>query len=212
MFTHLIYVLNIFNDVINISYSKQHNNVQITRRYNQTRHEHIFAGSSLLKSSMVFLHGEKVGKEGTYKLGHLISQLVMPWASLWFKRYSLSVNVSIKKGSKSILCYGVVTLSRVPESHEDRDLWLGYRGFRALCIYLLANICHYMVHEQFLWKAINHKNAKTWQSLAKLNIFYEVKPSSFSQWVATVRTSPLFPNPKRKPKIGLMWFWFRFGN
>ena len=57
MFTHLIYVLNIFNGVSNISYSKQQANVQTTRRYNQTKHEHIFTGSSLLKSSMVFLHG-----------------------------------------------------------------------------------------------------------------------------------------------------------
>ena len=124
----------------------------------------------------------------------------MPWASCWFKRYGLSVNVLIKKWSKSILRYGVVTSSRVPKSHEDRDPWLGYWGFRALCIYLLANICNYMVHEQFLWKAINHTNAKTWQSLTKLNIFYEVKPSNVPSGVATVRTSPLFSNPKWKPQ------------
>ena len=78
MFTHLIYVLNIFYGVSNISYSKQQTNVQTTRRYNQTSHEHIFTGSSLLTSSMVFLHGQKVGKEGTHKLGRCISQLVMP--------------------------------------------------------------------------------------------------------------------------------------
>ena len=127
----------------------------------------------------------------------------MPWASHWFKRYGLSVNILIKKWSKSILLYGVVASSRVPESHEDHDPWLGYRGFRASCIYLLANICNYMVHEQFLWKVINHKNAKTWQSLAKLNIFYEVKTSNVPSGVATVRTSPIFSNPKRKPQN---WF------
>ena len=121
-------------------------------------------------------------------------------SSRWFKRYGLSINVLIKKWSKSILCYGVVTSSRVPESHEDHDPWLGYWGFQASCIYLLANICNYMVHEQFLWEAINHKNAKTWQSVAKLNIFYEVKPSNVPSGVATVRISPLSSNPKRKPQ------------
>ena len=140
----------------------------------------------------------------------------MPWALHWFKWYGLSVNVSIKKGSKSILCYRVVTSSRVPESHEDCDPWLGYRGyrgFRALCIYLLANICNYLVHEQFLWKAINHTNAKTWQSLTKFNIFYEVKPSNFSPVESPLwEHRPFSQTQSENLKIGFKWFWFWFGN